>query len=43
MPGPELLFLSQTLPYPPDSGVNIRTFYTLRALAREFPTRVLAF
>jgi glycosyltransferase involved in cell wall biosynthesis len=40
---PELLFVSQTLPYPPDSGVNIRTFHILKALAREFPTRVLAF
>lgn len=43
MAEPRLLFISQTLPYPPDSGVNIRTFHTLRALAREFPTRVLAF
>lgn len=43
MPDPRLLFISQTLPYPPDSGVNIRTFHTLRALAGEFSTRVLAF
>jgi glycosyltransferase involved in cell wall biosynthesis len=38
-----LLFLSQTLPYPPDSGVNIRTYHTLKALAGEFSVSVLAF
>lgn len=43
MPRPELLFISQALPFPPDSGVKIRTFHTLKALAQEFPTRVLAF
>jgi len=38
-----LLFLSQTLPYPPDSGVNIRTYHTIKALAEEFSVSVLAF
>jgi len=31
-----ILFVSQQLPWPKDSGGNIRTYYTLAALAREF-------
>lgn len=40
---PRLLFLSQTLPYPPDSGVKIRTFHTLRILSRDFDVTALCF
>ena len=40
---PALLFLSQTLPYPPDGGVHIRTFNVLRLLAREFDITALCF
>jgi glycosyltransferase involved in cell wall biosynthesis len=40
---PKLLFLSQTLPYPPDGGVHIRTFNVLRQLARAFDIRALCF
>jgi glycosyltransferase involved in cell wall biosynthesis len=40
---PSLLFLSQTLPFPPDSGVSIRTFNILRLLAREFDVTALCF
>ena len=32
---PRLLFLCQTLPYPPDGGVWIRTYHVLRLLARS--------
>jgi glycosyltransferase involved in cell wall biosynthesis len=38
-----LLFLSQTLPYPPDSGVAIRGFHVLRLLARAFDVTALCF
>jgi len=38
-----LLFLSQTLPYPPDGGVNIRTYHVLRLLAQEFAISALCF
>jgi polysaccharide biosynthesis protein PslH len=38
-----LLFLSQTLPYPPHSGVKIRTYHILRILAKEFETTALCF
>lgn len=38
-----LLFLCQTLPYPPDGGVNIRTYNVLRLLAREFAVTALCF
>ena len=31
----KLLFLSQTLPYPPDSGTAIRSYNVLRLLARR--------
>ncbi len=43
MAHPELLFLCQTLPYPPDGGVAIRTFNVLRLLAREFDIVALCF
>ena len=33
---PRLLFLCQTLPYPPDSGVHNRSYNVLRQLARGF-------
>lgn len=38
-----LLFLSQTLPHPPDSGVKIRTYHTLRILSRDFDVTALCF
>jgi polysaccharide biosynthesis protein PslH len=40
---PRLLFLSQTLPYPPDGGVKIRTFHVLRQLAGTFDVTALCF
>jgi len=40
---PRLLFLCQTLPYPPDGGVWIRTYHVLRLLAREFDVTALCF
>lgn len=33
---PRLLFLCQTLPFPPDSGVHNRSYNVLRQLARDF-------
>lgn len=44
IPGkPRLLFISQTLPYPPDGGVKIRTFHIMRLLARTFDITALCF
>lgn len=43
MAKPELLFLSHLLPYPPDSGAAIRTFNTVRELARQFSITGLCF
>ena len=40
---PGLLFLCQTLPYPPDGGVWIRTYHVLRLLARAFDVTALCF
>lgn len=40
---PRLLFLCQTLPYPADGGVWIRTFHVLRLLARAFDVKALCF
>lgn len=40
---PKLLFLSQTLPFPPDGGVKIRTYNILRLLARTFDVTALCF
>jgi glycosyltransferase involved in cell wall biosynthesis len=40
---PRLLFLCQTLPFPPDEGVKIRTFNVLRLLSRDFDITGLCF
>jgi glycosyltransferase involved in cell wall biosynthesis len=40
---PRLLFLCQTLPYPPDGGVWIRTYHVMRLLARAFDITALCF
>lgn len=40
---PKLLFLCQTLPFPPDGGVQIRTYNVLRLLARSFDVTALCF
>src|SRR5579862_1735470 len=40
---PRLLFLCQTLPYPPDGGVWIRSYHVLRLLARTFDVTALCF
>ena len=40
---PKLLFLCQTLPYPPDGGVWIRTYNVLRLLSRAFDITALCF
>lgn len=42
-PKPKLLFLCQTLPYPPHGGVLIRTYNVLRLLSREFGITALCF
>lgn len=42
-PRPRLLILSQTLPFPLDSGVKIRAWYTWRELARTFDVTALCF
>lgn len=39
----QLLFLCQTLPYPPHGGVQSRTFNVLRLLARAFDITALCF
>src|SRR5437667_9876367 len=39
----KLLFLCQTLPYPPDGGVWIRTYHVLRLLAQAFDITALCF
>lgn len=38
-----LLFLCQTLPYPPDGGVKIRSYNVLRLLSREYAVTALCF
>lgn len=43
MTRPRLLFLCQTLPYPPDGGVWIRTYHVLRLLAQAFDITALCF
>jgi glycosyltransferase involved in cell wall biosynthesis len=43
MPRPALLFLCQTLPYPPDGGVWIRTYHVMRLLSRAFDITALCF
>jgi glycosyltransferase involved in cell wall biosynthesis len=40
---PILLFLAQSLPYPPHSGVANRTFNILRQLQKEFAVHLVAF
>jgi polysaccharide biosynthesis protein PslH len=40
---PKLLLLSQVLPYPPDGGVKIRTYHTLRLLSQAFEVHALCF
>jgi glycosyltransferase involved in cell wall biosynthesis len=40
---PRLLFLCQTLPYPPDGGVKIRSYHTLAALSTEYDIDALCF
>lgn len=40
---PKLLFLCQTLPYPPDGGVEIRSFNVMRLLSRTFDVTALCF
>jgi len=40
---PRLLFLCQTLPFPPDGGVSIRTYNIMRLLARRFDITALWF
>lgn len=40
---PSLLFLCQTLPFPPDGGVNIRTYNVLRLLAQTFDIDAVCF
>ncbi len=40
---PSLLFLCQTLPYPADGGVWIRTYHVLRLLSRAFDITALCF
>jgi len=40
---PELLFLCQNLPFPPDGGAAIRSFHTLRLLSREYEVTALCF
>lgn len=40
---PRLLFLCQTLPFPPDGGVSIRSYNILRLLSRAFDVTALCF
>lgn len=40
---PRLLFLCQTLPYPPDVGVNIRTYNVLKLLSETYDITALFF
>lgn len=39
----KLLFLAQTLPFPPDGGVHIRTYHLLRILSDAFEVDALCF
>jgi glycosyltransferase involved in cell wall biosynthesis len=43
MPKAKLLFLTQTLSFPPDGGAAIRAYNVLRLLAREYDITVLCF
>lgn len=42
-PKKELLFLCQTLPFPPDGGVNIRSYHLIRLLAKEYRVTAICF
>ncbi len=42
-PRPRLLLLAQTLPFPPDGGVNIRIYNVLRLLSRHYDVTLLCF
>src|SRR5690606_15013320 len=42
-PKPNLLFLCQTLPFPPDGGVQIRSYNILRQLSKAFSVTALCF
>ena len=42
-PRPRLLFLAQTLPFPPDAGVHIRTYNIMKLLSREYDISALCF
>jgi len=39
----KILFLSQLVPYPPDSGPKVRSYFTLRHLAKQNEVTLLAF
>jgi len=40
---PRILFLCQSLPFPPDEGAHIRSYHTLRILAKRYSIRSLFF
>ncbi|HET8771532.1 MAG TPA: glycosyltransferase family 4 protein [Gemmatimonadaceae bacterium] len=40
---PRMLLLAQTLPFPPDGGVNIRIYNVLRLLSRHYDVTLLCF
>jgi polysaccharide biosynthesis protein PslH len=40
---PKLLFLCQTLPFPPDGGAHLRSYNILRLLAQAFDVTALCF
>ncbi len=40
---PRVLFLAHLLPYPPDGGAKIKSYYTLRALAAAYDVTLIAF
>src|SRR5438105_15760605 len=42
-PRPRLLFLAQCLPYPPHSGVAVRTFNVLKQLQEAYDIDLIAF
>lgn len=42
-PRPKLLFLCQTLPYPPDGGVHLRAYNIMRLLSHAFDVTALCF
>jgi polysaccharide biosynthesis protein PslH len=38
-----ILYFSQVLPYPPDAGPKVRSYYTLRYLSRSYHTTLVTF